>query len=436
MALPFLTPIGPSFLLHLLGNFKKKYKPDYSNGFGNSQVSVIIPALNEEKNLPYALYSLSKQTYQTKDIWIVDDGSKDGTAEMALNYKKVTGLNIKVSQREKPMGKTRAIKDICKKTDSKLIFVLDADTVLKDNDYLENLVKIHSDESVASAYGIVKPLRKKNKKDLFKGDLEDILYEIRGEIEWKGDRLNRFTIDAINPGNNSKIDWMMRLPVIMHRQSLYNYTQNFLNKNQMNLFETTMVPVGCGVMYKRNKLVNIFDTFEKKLGDNLTNSEDIFIGFAICNNGYKNVQVDNISMLTTEPKITRLMKQQYLWISSYFQSSYYFKDFLKTPFTFFKEDSKKIGLVNSLTIAEKVAFPGVLGVLGFINPEMVPLTLGLEHVIYTAINFFNAEKGEKLKTLYNSTLSLPVRLSVHANEIFTMGKVGFDILKGNRNWRK
>ncbi|MFO7343182.1 MAG: glycosyltransferase, partial [Bacillaceae bacterium] len=49
-------------------------------------VSVIIPARNEEKNLPHLLASLQKQTYKSMEIIVADDGSADRTAEIAENF--------------------------------------------------------------------------------------------------------------------------------------------------------------------------------------------------------------------------------------------------------------------------------------------------------------------------------------------------------------
>ncbi len=53
---------------------------------GNTRVSVIIPARNEEGNLPYLLASLQKQTFRPYEIIVVDDFSSDGTREVAREY--------------------------------------------------------------------------------------------------------------------------------------------------------------------------------------------------------------------------------------------------------------------------------------------------------------------------------------------------------------
>lgn len=50
------------------------------------KLSIIIPARNEEKNLPILLQSLQKQTFIPLEILVVDDDSDDRTAEVATQY--------------------------------------------------------------------------------------------------------------------------------------------------------------------------------------------------------------------------------------------------------------------------------------------------------------------------------------------------------------
>ena len=72
--------------------------------------------------------------------------------------------------------------------------------------------------------------------------------------------------------------------------------------------------------------------WSRSLGDDLTNSEDIFIGLAMLNEGYRNIQVPDVCARTVEPEVQRLPKQVYLWSSAFLQSAFYFDALLKSPF--------------------------------------------------------------------------------------------------------
>lgn len=50
------------------------------------KVSVIIPARNEEINLPHLLTSLKEQTYMPDEVIVIDDFSEDETAIIAQGY--------------------------------------------------------------------------------------------------------------------------------------------------------------------------------------------------------------------------------------------------------------------------------------------------------------------------------------------------------------
>lgn len=57
-----------------------------SQGKFNKKISVIIPARNEEKNLPYLLESLQRQSKIPDEIIVVNDHSEDRTREITMRY--------------------------------------------------------------------------------------------------------------------------------------------------------------------------------------------------------------------------------------------------------------------------------------------------------------------------------------------------------------
>ena len=52
----------------------------------NPLVSILIPAYNAEETIAYTLQSAIAQTWQRKEIIVVDDGSKDRTSEMVRSF--------------------------------------------------------------------------------------------------------------------------------------------------------------------------------------------------------------------------------------------------------------------------------------------------------------------------------------------------------------
>lgn len=93
---------------------------------GSRRVSVVIPARNEEHNLPKLLRSLAAQTEKPLEILVMDDGSTDRTAELAA----ALGARVVAS---KPLpegwrGKTWACHQGSQAAVGDLLLFVDADT--------------------------------------------------------------------------------------------------------------------------------------------------------------------------------------------------------------------------------------------------------------------------------------------------------------------
>lgn len=89
-------------------------------------VSIIIPARNEEHNLPTLLRSIISQSVKAREIIVVDDGSADRTAEIARQL----GATLIASQPlpEGWRGKTWACHQGAQVAAGDLLLFLDADT--------------------------------------------------------------------------------------------------------------------------------------------------------------------------------------------------------------------------------------------------------------------------------------------------------------------
>ena len=133
--------------------YKKEKKRSLPPLPGSPQVSIIVPAYNEEINAVRSVNNLLKSTYPNFDIIFVDDGSKDTTYEKVQTAFKD---NTKVKVLTKPNGgKASALNYGISQTDAAYVLCIDADTNLAPN-ALELLMRHFADEQVAAVAGNVK----------------------------------------------------------------------------------------------------------------------------------------------------------------------------------------------------------------------------------------------------------------------------------------
>lgn len=92
-----------------------------------TDLAVIIPTLNERENIGEIIERIHSTLNTGQfEIVVVDDDSKDGTADLARKYAAKLG-NIRVVQREGKLGLASAVLDGVKATDASVIGVIDAD---------------------------------------------------------------------------------------------------------------------------------------------------------------------------------------------------------------------------------------------------------------------------------------------------------------------
>lgn len=282
-----------------------------------AKVDVIIPALNEEHAIAACLASVLRQTMQPRRIMLVDDGSTDRTVEIAEKFCRIRGAELTVIRRRSPIGKTPTIKRQARELDSDVEFILDGDTVLDSDNYIERSVQeLYKAVGIASACGTIMPLRTKDRRRFDSHPELQAFHDVEPTAQLARPRplLRRIASGITN----------------MYREVLYMFLQRFVYVGQMTAFGSITNPVGCAVAYRRRYVQDLFDKYTPSFGDDLTNSEDIFIGFALLNEGYRNIQLTDVSARTVEPEVQRLPKQLYLWSSSFLQCCYYFDDLLRS----------------------------------------------------------------------------------------------------------
>ena len=317
--------LSPSTILSIGGFWRgpEQVTPTPAEDWREARVDVVIPALNEADNIILCLASVLKQTLKPRRIMLIDDGSTDGTVERATSFCKLHGVELVAIQRQKPIGKTPTIKRQARELDSDVEFILDADTVLESSNYIERVVQeLYQGVGIASAFGTVLPQRLKDRR--------------RTEAMPEVQRYLAQHPEARTTQKTSTLRAVRRGITNIYRETLYLFLQRFLYKGQLAFFGTTSNPVGCAVAYRRKYVKELFDHIGPILGDDLTNSEDIFIGFSMVNQGYRNIQLTDVYARTVEPEVHRLPRQIYLWSSSFLQSCYYFDPLMWSPFKAFR----------------------------------------------------------------------------------------------------
>jgi glycosyltransferase involved in cell wall biosynthesis len=455
--------ISPNTIVSLLGLMRgpDKTVPTPGEDWRQATVDVVIPALNEERNIVFCLDSLARQTLKPKRIILIDDGSRDRTCENARAYAESVGMDLTVIKRKAAIGKTPTIKRQAREFDSDVEFILDGDTVLESENYIARTVEeLYKGVGIASACGTILPVRGRDRKTLLASP-----------------GLQKFRKDHAEVDLSTRDGWLSRIRWAItntYRGALYLFLQRFIYHGQMVFFGTITNPVGCAVAYRRRYIKDLFDHYEPILGDDLTNSEDIFIGFALLDQGYRNIQLTDVCARSMEPEVHRLPRQIYFWSSSFLQSCYYFDELLRSPFKAFKrylrrvrerrsgaegeiqekrriaeayrqpfgikhsrEFGRPMGWILFASAAEKIFFPTALVIMMLLKMwDGLAVTMVAETVLAVGILMI-ISKGQRLESLAKGILITPLRYAILAFDMVTIGRFAGDLwLTKNRRWRK
>jgi cellulose synthase/poly-beta-1,6-N-acetylglucosamine synthase-like glycosyltransferase len=135
------------YLLCIYLGHTKKLKVKKSRKF-KPEISIIIPAWNEEKTIKGKLENTLKLKYPRKlEIIVVDDGSDDKTSQIVKKFK-----NVKLLVQKKRQGKAIAMNRAFKYCKGDLVLITDADSRLKENSLIKS-VPYFFDESVGAVTG-------------------------------------------------------------------------------------------------------------------------------------------------------------------------------------------------------------------------------------------------------------------------------------------
>ena len=105
-----------------------------------SKVSIIVPIYNASLYLPECLDSILRQTYKDWTCILVNDGSTDNSQIIIDEYCTLDDRFLGVNkENEQSCGKAKLYGVKCAQSD--FVFILDADDILGDDDYVDKLMK-------------------------------------------------------------------------------------------------------------------------------------------------------------------------------------------------------------------------------------------------------------------------------------------------------
>ena len=455
--------LGPTGLMGLIGllHGPDRTIPTPNEDWKKATVDLIIPAFNEEKTIVLCLASIKRQSLQPRQIILYDDASEDRTIQYAMFYAQMNQINLKIIPRKHTEGKTPSLYYAAQDSDADVLAVVDADTVLKSDNYLERLVQeLFQGVGIACACGMVLPLTQQDRK-----------------TEYNEDNLQTFAKthpDAQFSPDKTWFQTVQRSLTNSYREELYLFLQRFIYHGEMVFFGTLIFPIGCAVAYRREYLKDIFDHYVKIFGFDLTTSEDIFFGFAFADKGYRNIVIQDVYALTMEPRFFSIFQQIFKWSSSFLQNCYYFDSLFFTPFKFPRYLMKKIkesrnpevkkmkdkrmikeayrqafgveytqkygrniGWFVFTTACEKLSYPTfilIFMILGFWTPLLI--TLLAEVALYTFVITL-MHKNHRIRNFFKAILYTPIRYSQIMFDLLVAGRLMIDLwVTKNRRWRK
>ena len=453
--------LGPTALMGLIGllHGPDRTIPTPNEDWKKATLDLLIPSFNEERTIVLCLASIQRQTIQPRQIYIYDDASSDRTLQFAKFYADLNQIDLKIIKREHNEGKTPSIHYAIHNSDADVLAVVDGDSVLKSDTYLERLVQeLYQGVGIACACGVVLPLSERDRKIEYNTDNLSALSKLHPEIEFSPD-----------------IHWYEKIErglTNAYREELYLFLQRYIYHSEMIFFGTLIFPIGCAVVYRRTYLKDIFDYYTKQFGFDLTTSEDIFFAFA--EKGYRNVVVQDVYAFTMEPRFFRLFHQIIKWSSSFLQSCYYFDSLFFTPFKYpnylikkFKDSrnpelqkmkeqrkikeayrqafgveytkkyGRNIGWFVFTSAVEKLSYPTfilVMMILGYWEPLFI--TIVAEVTLYT-ITITAMHKNRRIRNFFKAILFTPIRYAQIMFDLVVIGKFMIDLwITHNRRWRK
>lgn len=315
--------LGPRALASALGLLRgpQRVVPTPPEDWRRARIDVVICARNQQRCIVHCMAALAAQTVRPRRLLLVDDGgaARDHTAQLAREFAQANGLNLNIIVRRWSLGRGATLRKQARSFDGDVLFALDGDTVLDSPDYIERCVReLYQGAGIASACGQLRTLGRAHRQAIaatgaFRAWLAGDHWEDPHGRQPRHERVMRWMGDA-------------------YRETLALYEQRLINRGQMDRTGGITRPVG-PVAYRRRYLKDLFDRWEPVRGDDLTGDEDQFIGMALAHEGYRNVQLPDVTARRCGEGLLRLPAAAHRESVAFLEGARAFDALLRTPLT-------------------------------------------------------------------------------------------------------
>ncbi len=215
----------------------------------NTKISVIVPTLNAEFELPLLLNKLKEQKTNIDELIVIDSESDDNTVAICREYKEIKLIQIKRSEFDH--GKTRD--SALRESTGDIVVFLTQDAIPANEDMIGNLVAPFSDDSIAISTG--RQIAKQNASRMERL-IREFNYPEKGYIRTKADIPNM----GIKTFFSSDV-------CAAYRKSTYLELGGFefpIKTNEDMLFAAKAINAGYGISYTADALVYHSHNFSLK----------------------------------------------------------------------------------------------------------------------------------------------------------------------------
>ena len=114
-----------------MNDIENNYAANFKHGQTDELVTVIIPLYNRCKYIEETINSVLNQTYQKVELIVVDDGSTDGSFEIALRLSELNNFVVITHPNRINKGQSAAINLGLQQSKGEYIAILDSDDLFE-----------------------------------------------------------------------------------------------------------------------------------------------------------------------------------------------------------------------------------------------------------------------------------------------------------------